>query len=77
VHPRAPVIWGRCRGITWALPALLADDYPALPDLPPLAGVIDSAEFACSILRVAQAASRDDALPVLMSMQFQTRNATC
>ena len=60
-------------GITWTLPALPADEYPELPDLPPMAGVIDGTAFAKSITRVAAAAGRDDTLPVLTCIRFTSR----
>lgn len=63
------------QGITWTLPALPDEDYPELPGLPPLTGVADGAEFARAVGRVAPAVSRDDTLPVLTCICFETRSA--
>jgi DNA polymerase III subunit beta len=63
------------QGITWRLPALPDEDYPALPALPRLAGVADGEEFARAIGRVVPAASRDDTLPVLTCILFETHAA--
>ncbi len=63
------------QGIRWTLPALPDEDYPALPELPRLAGVADGDEFARVIGRVVPAASRDDTLPVLTCICFETHSA--
>jgi DNA polymerase-3 subunit beta len=56
--------------ITWKLAALPRAEYPALPVLPELAGVIDGATFARSVARVYAAASHDDTLPILTGICF-------
>jgi DNA polymerase-3 subunit beta len=61
-------------GRTYTLPALPPADYPELPVMPPVAGVIDGDEFARSVTRVAEAASRDDTLPILTCVQFVTHH---
>lgn len=61
-------------GRTYTLPALPPGDYPDLPEMPPVAGVIDGDEFARSVKRVAEAASRDDTLPILTCVQFVTHH---
>jgi DNA polymerase-3 subunit beta len=63
------------QGITWTLPALPDEEYPALPSLPRLAGVTDGDEFARTIGRIFPAAARDDTLPVLTCIQFETHPA--
>src|SRR5262245_2514528 len=50
---------------TWRLPALPRSEYPALPDLPPEAGVLGGPSFARPVTRVAAAASKDVTLPAL------------
>jgi DNA polymerase-3 subunit beta len=49
----------------FTLLTLPAEDFPALPSLPPPAGTIDGGWFAAAVAQVAVAASRDDTLPML------------
>jgi DNA polymerase-3 subunit beta len=60
------------RGTTWTLAALPGDEYPALPELPPLYGVTDGEAFASSATRVSRATSRDGKRPALGCVQFTT-----
>lgn len=64
-----------CQEVTATLPALPDGEYPATPAMPPAAGVIDGTQFARAVTRVAAAASRDDTLPALCTVQFTTRSA--
>jgi DNA polymerase III subunit beta len=52
------------------------EEYPDLPPLPPLAGTVNGAEFAKSVLRTAEAAGRDDTLPSLTCIALKPRNGT-
>jgi DNA polymerase-3 subunit beta len=54
-----------CGSAEFELVALPLDEYPALPDPPPLAGTIDGGDLAVAIGQVLPAASRDDTLPML------------
>jgi DNA polymerase-3 subunit beta len=54
-----------CGSAEFELVALPLDEYPALPDPPPLAGTIDGGDLAAAIGQVLPAASRDDTLPML------------
>jgi len=54
-----------CGSAEFTLYALAADEYPALPERPPLAGTIDGGVLGPAIGQVAPAASRDDTLPML------------
>jgi DNA polymerase-3 subunit beta len=47
------------------------DDYPALPDLPPVAGRVSAEEFASAVAQVVVAAGRDDTLPVLTGVRVE------
>jgi DNA polymerase-3 subunit beta len=54
-----------CGSAEFTLYALAADEYPALPEPPPVAGTIDGGVLGPAIGQVAPAASRDDTLPML------------
>ena len=54
-----------CGSAEFTLYALAADEYPSLPEPPPLAGTIDGGVLGPAIGQVAPAASRDDTLPML------------
>lgn len=54
-----------CGTARFTLLALPVEDFPALPQLPAVAGTVDSAEFATAVAQVAVAAGRDDTLPML------------
>ena len=54
-----------CGSAEFALFTLPADEYPALPAAPPLAGTLDGGLLAAAISQVGPAASRDDTLPML------------
>ena len=53
----------------YTLRLLPADEYPALPELTAPAGQADAGEFAATVRQVAVAASRDDTLPALCTVQ--------
>ena len=50
---------------------MAADDYPALPVMPAVAGTIDAHDLARAVAQVSIAASRDDTLPLLTSVQIE------
>ncbi|WP_329395294.1 DNA polymerase III subunit beta [Streptomyces melanogenes] len=52
-------------GTRFGLSTLPREEYPQLPGLPELRGVVDAGEFAAAVAQVVIAAGRDDALPVL------------
>jgi DNA polymerase III subunit beta len=54
-----------CGSARFTLLALPAEDYPALPALPPRAGTVDGGELATAVSQVAVAAGRDETLPML------------
>lgn len=58
-------------GVTWTLDALPIAEYPQLPEMPELAGVIDGAAFARAGKRVSAIAGKDDKLPVLTCVLFE------
>ncbi|MBG7696637.1 DNA polymerase III subunit beta [Streptomyces sp. MC1] len=58
-------------GTRFGLATLPFEEYPALPELPPLRGTVEAAEFAAAVAQVAIAASRDDSLPLLTGIQLR------
>jgi len=54
-----------CGSAEFALVALAADEYPALPEPPLPAGTVDGGVFAAAAAQVAGSASKDDTLPML------------
>ena len=61
----------KCGGATFTLMLLPAEEYPSLPDLPPLAGSVGSDALATAIGQVATAAGRDDTLPALTGIRIE------
>ena len=60
-----------CGPSRFTLPTMQVDDYPALPDLPPVAGRVSAEEFASAVAQVVVAAGRDDTLPVLTGVRVE------
>lgn len=63
-----------CEGTRSTVPLLAhPEDYPGLPELPPVAGTVAGEAFARSVARVAAAASTDDTLPAFTCIQLGLR----
>lgn len=60
-----------CGSAHFTLAAMAADDYPALPQMPAVAGTVDAAELAKAVSQVFTAASRDETLPMLTSVEIE------
>jgi len=60
-----------CGSSKFTLLTLPTEDYPALPELPDLAGHLTGAEFAAAVSQVAVAAGRDETLPVLTGIRME------
>ena len=65
-----------CGSARFALAAMAADDYPALPAMPATAGTIDAHDLARAVAQVSIAASRDDTLPLLTSVQIEVEGSS-
>ena len=65
-----------CGSARFSLAAMAADDYPALPVMPAVAGTIDAHDLARSVAQVSIAASRDDTLPLLTSVQIEVEGSS-
>lgn len=60
-----------CRSAKFNLAAMPVDDYPQLPGLPDLSGVVAGDEFAHAVAQVNIAASKDDTLPILTGIRME------
>ena len=65
-----------CGSARFSLAARAADDYPALPVMPAVAGTIDAHDLARAVGQVSIAASRDDTLPLLTSVQIEVEGSS-
>ena len=61
----------KCGSATFTLVLLPEEEYPTLPDMPPVAGSIGSDALASAIAQVAIAAGRDDTLPALTGIRME------
>lgn len=66
----------QCGRSSFTLPTLPVEDYPALPDLPPVLGRVSGEELAEAVGQVAFAASRDDTLPLLTGVRMEFTGQT-
>jgi DNA polymerase-3 subunit beta len=60
-----------CGSATFTLLTMPEDEYPALPEMPPAAGLIGSDAFATAVSQSATAAGRDDTLPALTGVRIE------
>ena len=66
--PRASIVCGNAR---FSLPTMSAEDYPQLPQMPPVVGALAPEVFAQAVSQVAVAAGRDDTLPMLTGIRVE------
>lgn len=60
-----------CGSARFSLQTMPVEDYPALPDMPQVAGTVDGDVFAAAVAQAATAAGRDDMLPVLTGVKLE------
>jgi DNA polymerase-3 subunit beta len=60
-----------CGSSRFTLPTLPVEEYPALPQMPTVSGVVPGEAFAAAVAQVATAAGRDDTLPVLTGVRVE------
>src|SRR6266540_3497095 len=60
-----------CGSARFTLPTMPVEDYPTLPEMPEMAGTVESAVFAAAVSQVAVAAGRDDTLPMLTGVRIE------
>jgi DNA polymerase III subunit beta len=66
----------KCGSATFTLILLPEEEYPTLPEMPPLAGSVGSDALASAIGQVAIAAGRDDTLPALTGIRIEIADET-
>ncbi len=61
----------RCGSASFSLPAMPVEEYPQVPRVDTVSGVVPSDVFAEAIAQVSLAASKDDVTPVITGVQFE------
>ncbi len=65
-----------CGSSRFSMQTMPVEDYPALPELPPVVGSVDGDAFAAAVAQAVTAAGRDDMLPVLTGVKLEIEGAT-
>jgi DNA polymerase III subunit beta len=65
-----------CGSSRFSLQTMPVEDYPALPDMPEVAGTVDGDLFATAVGQAVTAAGRDDMLPVLTGVKLEIDGST-
>ncbi|MEJ7706452.1 MAG: DNA polymerase III subunit beta [Nocardioidaceae bacterium] len=65
-----------CGSSRFSLQTMPVEDYPALPEMPPVAGTVDGDVFAAAVAQAVTAAGRDDMLPVLTGVKLEIDGTT-
>ncbi|MFF3441875.1 DNA polymerase III subunit beta [Streptosporangium sp. NPDC002721] len=65
-----------CGPARFTLLTMPVEDYPNLPEAPPLAGRVDGATLAAAVAQTAVAASRDETLPMLTGVRLEIADET-
>jgi DNA polymerase-3 subunit beta len=71
VHTDGSRVMVVCGSAQFSLLMLPSEDYPALPEMPPSVGTVESDVFAAAVAQVAAAAGRDDTLPALTGVRVE------
>lgn len=66
----------KCGSAKFTLQTMPVEDYPSLPEMPPVAGTVGSDEFAVAVAQVAIAAGRDDTIPMLTGVRVEIEGDT-
>ncbi|MEB4614893.1 DNA polymerase III subunit beta [Leucobacter sp. M11] len=77
--PQAPVqvsiedgrIAVRCGSASFSLPSMPVEEYPTVPQIDSVSGLVPADTFAEAIAQVSVAASKDDVTPVITGVQFE------
>ena len=60
-----------CGASRFTLLTMPVEEYPSLPAMPPVAGVVDGEDLTHAVAQVSVAASRDDTLPLLTGVRME------
>lgn len=60
-----------CGSSRFSLPTMPVEDYPQLPVMPQLAGIVAGSELAEAVSQVVVASGRDDTLPMLTGIRME------
>jgi len=60
-----------CGASRFTLLTMPVEDYPTLPAMPPVAGIVDGDDLTHAVAQVSVAASRDDTLPLLTGVRME------
>jgi len=60
-----------CGRSTFTLPMLASEEYPPLPDLPPVIGKVPGTAFSGAVSQVSIATSRNDAVPLYTGIRLE------
>ena len=60
-----------CGSTKFSLLTMPVDEYPTLPEIPPVSGTITGEAFSNAVGQIANAASKDDVTPVLTGVQIE------
>lgn len=61
----------RCGAASFSLPAMPVEEYPQIPSVDSVTGVVPADAFAEAIAQVSLAASKDDVTPVITGVHFE------
>jgi DNA polymerase-3 subunit beta len=65
-----------CGSSRFSLQTMPVEEYPALPDMPPIVGTVEGDQFAAAVAQAVTAAGRDDMLPVLTGVKLEINGST-
>jgi len=61
----------RCSSAKFSLPAMPVEEYPQVPRIDTVSGVVPAEAFAEAVAQVSLAASKDDVTPVITGVEFE------
>lgn len=61
----------RCGSASFSLPAMPVDEYPQVPRVDTVSGIVPAEAFSEAVAQVSLAASKDDVTPVITGVQFE------
>lgn len=61
----------RCGSASFSLPAMPVDEYPQVPRVDSVSGVVPAEVFAEAVAQISLAASKDDVTPVITGVLFE------